>query len=55
MRNNWKAIQRNTATIETEELDKAQLEHFYYTFTDEIKKIPATDYYKGKTKSDIEK
>ncbi len=55
MRNNWKAIQRNTATIETEELDKQQLEHLFYTFTDEIKKIPATDYYKGKTKSAIEK
>lgn len=49
MRNNWSMIQRNTATLETEELDKAQLETLFYTFSDEIKKIPAKDYYKGKT------
>lgn len=49
MRNNWNAIQRNTATLETEELNKEQLETLFYTFSDEIKKIPARDYYKGKT------
>ena len=51
MRNNWSAIQRNTATLETEELDKDQLENLYHTFTENIKKIPAKDYYKGRTKS----
>ena len=52
MRNNWNAIQRNTATLETEELNKDQLENLYNTYTDEIKKIPANDYYKGRTKTE---
>ena len=50
MRNNWDAIQRNTATLETDELDKDQLESLFHRFSQEINKIPARDYYRGKTK-----
>jgi radical SAM superfamily enzyme YgiQ (UPF0313 family) len=50
MRNNWDAIQRNTATLETDELDKDQLESLFHRFSQEANQIPAKDYYKGRTK-----
>lgn len=50
MRENWDAIQRTTATVETDELSAATLESLLHTFTTDIEKIPAPDYYRGKTK-----
>jgi len=50
MRNNWDAIQRNTATLETDELDKGRLESLFHQFSQEANQIPAKDYYKGRTK-----
>jgi radical SAM superfamily enzyme YgiQ (UPF0313 family) len=50
MRENWDAIQRNTATVETDDLSRDQLESLLHRFTNEIDKIPSKDYYRGKTK-----
>jgi radical SAM superfamily enzyme YgiQ (UPF0313 family) len=50
MRENWDAIQRNTATLETDRLSKDQLESLLVRFTQEIEKILSKDYYRGRTK-----